>query len=131
MEFITGAAAAIGAGFFTNPLEVVKTRMQLQGELRGKGQYTVHYRNFFHAFYIIGKTDGVLALQKGLSPSLIHQVLLNGTRLGIYQVAEERKWHLKESGEVSLANTILISSFAGAIGAYTGSPLYLVSLSSI
>jgi solute carrier family 25 protein 34/35 len=128
MEFVIGGLAAVSAACFTNPLEVVKTRLQLQGELKAKGQYTVHYRNFFHAFYIIGKTDGLLALQKGLVPSLIHQVLLNGTRLGIYQFAEERKWHLKDNGDVSLANTIAIASTAGAIGAYTGSPLYLVSL---
>lgn len=126
MEFIIGGLAAVGAGCFTNPLEVVKTRLQLQGELRARGQYAVHYRNFFHAFYIIAKTDGILALQKGLVPALWHQVLLNGTRLGVYQFAEERKWHLKPNGEVSLCNTLIISATAGFLGAYTGSPLYLV-----
>jgi len=39
-----GGMAAVGAGVFTNPLEVVKIRMQLQGELQAKGQYSVHYR---------------------------------------------------------------------------------------
>lgn len=128
MEFAIGAVSAVCAGCFTNPLEVVKTRMQLQGELKARGQYTRHYKNFFHAFYVIGKTDGLLALQKGLVPALIHQVLLNGTRLGIYQIAEERKWNLKENGDISLGNTLLISSTAGAISAFTGSPMYLVSL---
>lgn len=33
-ECLTGGVAASGACFFTNPLEVVKTRMQLQGELQ-------------------------------------------------------------------------------------------------
>ncbi|XP_014254216.1 solute carrier family 25 member 35-like isoform X2 [Cimex lectularius] len=73
MEFIIGASSAVGAVIFTNPLEVVKTRFQLQGELKKKGQYTVHYKNFFHAFYLIGKTEGVLALQKGLASAAIHQ----------------------------------------------------------
>lgn len=34
IEFLLGGLATCGAGFFTNPLEVVKTRMQLQGELK-------------------------------------------------------------------------------------------------
>ena len=70
MEFLLGGVSACGAGFFTNPLEVVKTRMQLQGELRARGQYAVHYRNVFHAFYNIAKVDGITALQKGLVPAL-------------------------------------------------------------
>lgn len=44
MEFLIGGIAACGAGFFTNPLEVVKTRMQLQGELQARGQHAIHYR---------------------------------------------------------------------------------------
>ena len=41
MEFVLGGVAAAGAGFFTNPLDVVKTRIQLQGELRNRGSYKV------------------------------------------------------------------------------------------
>lgn len=44
MEFLIGGLAACGAGFFTNPLEVVKTRMQLQGELQARGQHAIYYR---------------------------------------------------------------------------------------
>lgn len=40
---IAGVAAAT-AGAICNPLEVVKIRMQLQGELKARGQYAVHYR---------------------------------------------------------------------------------------
>ena len=39
-ECVLGAAAASSACLFTNPLEVVKTRMQLQGELKARGEYT-------------------------------------------------------------------------------------------
>lgn len=82
MDFAIGGLAAVGAGFFTNPLEVIKTRMQLQGELQAKGQHAVHYRNVFHATYMIAKHDGVLALQNGLVPALYVQLVLNGVRLG-------------------------------------------------
>jgi len=128
MEFAIGAMSAMGAVVFTNPLEVVKTRFQLQGELRAKGAYQVHYRNFLHAGYRIAKEDGLLGLQKGLAPALIHQVLLNGVRLGGYQWAEERGWNLKADGGVSLPRTIGIGAGMGALGAYAGSPLYLVKV---
>jgi len=44
MELVLGGVAAVGAGLFSNPLEVIKIRMQLQGELQAKGKYAVHYR---------------------------------------------------------------------------------------
>lgn len=74
MEFVLGALGASGAVCFTNPLEVVKTRFQLQGELKKAGNYKVHYRNFPHAVYVVAKHEGLLALQKGLFPAMGHQV---------------------------------------------------------
>lgn len=127
MEFVLGGTAAVGAVCFTNPLEVVKTRFQLQGELKARGQYAVHYSNFFHAMYVIAKNDGILALQKGLAPAAVHQIFLNGTRLGGYQIAEDRKWFLNEDGTVSLWKSSLIGAAAGSLGGFLGSPLYLVS----
>lgn len=53
-----------------------------KGELKGKGTYQLHYRNVFHAAWTIARTDGVLALQKGLGPALVYQFVMNGVRLG-------------------------------------------------
>jgi solute carrier family 25 protein 34/35 len=128
MDFIVGASAAMTATLFSNPLEVVKTRFQLQGELRGKGQYAVHYRGFFHAFYIIAKTDGLLALQKGIIPALWHQLFMNGIRLGGVQLAEKAGYTQKADGKVSLSKLALVAAFFGGVTAYTGSPFYLVIL---
>jgi solute carrier family 25 protein 34/35 len=86
MEFVIAASAGMGACLFTNPLEVLKTRMQLQGELKARGEHAVHYRNVIHASYTIVKNDGVFALQKGLVPALWVQLFLNGMRLGKYNV---------------------------------------------
>lgn len=80
MDFIVGGLAGVAAGFFSNPFDVVKTRMQLQGELRARGQHAVHYRNIPHAMYTIVKHDGLSALQKGLVPALWFQWVVNGVR---------------------------------------------------
>ena len=127
MEFILGGVAATGAGFFTNPLDVIKTRLQLQGELQARGLYTVHYKGFFHAFYAVAKNDGILALQKGLVPALWYQLVMNGVRLGGYDFAEKRGWLMNRKGETSMFKSTLTGAFTGCASAYIGSPFYLVS----
>lgn len=129
IEFVIGASAAGTAVMFTNPLEVVKTRYQLQGELQAKGQYKVHYSSIFQTFIQICKHDGMLGLQKGLYPAFIHQLFLNGTRLGLYQVMEDKRLvHNIVNGEekVSLLKAMIGGIIAGSAGAFIGSPFYLV-----
>ena len=43
MDILTGGFATSFAVIFTNPMEVVKTRLQLQGELAIKGGRTRNY----------------------------------------------------------------------------------------
>nr|XP_018908139.1 PREDICTED: solute carrier family 25 member 35-like [Bemisia tabaci]XP_018908140.1 PREDICTED: solute carrier family 25 member 35-like [Bemisia tabaci] len=128
MEFLIGGTAASTAMLFTNPMEVVKTRFQLQGELKAKGCYQVHYRNVVHAFYIIAKTDGILGLQGGLGPAMGYQMVLNGMRLGIFQVAEEKKWLAGPTGEISVLKTLGFSVLAGGIGGFISSPFYMIKV---
>ncbi|XP_054899620.1 solute carrier family 25 member 35 [Poeciliopsis prolifica] len=125
MDFVLGGAAACGACLFTNPLEVVKTRMQLQGELKSRGSYQVYYRNVFHAFYTIGKVDGLAGLQKGLVPGLFYQFFMNGVRLGSYAIIESAGY-IHTDGRVSAVKTTLAGACAGVVGAVMGSPVYLV-----
>jgi hypothetical protein len=44
MDLLMGGTAAAAAGAICNPLEVIKIRMQLQGELQARGHYFIHYR---------------------------------------------------------------------------------------
>ncbi|XP_023315746.1 brain mitochondrial carrier protein 1-like [Trichogramma pretiosum] len=126
VEFAIGATAAVGAGFFTNPIDVVKIRLQLQGELEARGTYTRAYRNTFHAAYQIARHEGLLALQSGLVTALGFQVVLNGTRLGSYNLAKRYELIVNEAGDTNVFKTATISGIAGCVGAVLGSPLYLV-----
>ncbi|KAJ8966956.1 hypothetical protein NQ314_003178 [Rhamnusium bicolor] len=45
MDFVIGGTAACGAAIFSNPFDVLKTRMQLQGELRARGTYQWLHKN--------------------------------------------------------------------------------------
>ncbi|XP_036751915.2 solute carrier family 25 member 35 isoform X2 [Manis pentadactyla] len=125
MDFLMSGLAACGACLFTNPLEVVKTRMQLQGELQAPGTYQRHYRNVFHAFITIGRVDGLAALQKGLGPALLYQFLMNGIRLGTYGLAEAGGYLHSDDGSLSPARSAAAGALAGVMGAYLGSPIYM------
>lgn len=125
LEFLFGGVSTCGAALFTNPLEVVKTRMQLQGELRAKGQFQVHYRNVFHAFFTVAKYEGVCALQKGLGPALAYQFVMNGFRLGSFQLLNDSLLANNE-GHTTVAASVLCGAIAGSIGGFFGSPMYMV-----
>jgi solute carrier family 25 protein 34/35 len=85
VEFVLGALASCGAVTVSNPMEVIKTRFQLQGELQKRGIYVVQYRNLSHAFLTIARNEGIRGLQKGLLLAYPYTITMNGTRLGLYE----------------------------------------------
>ncbi|XP_031849294.1 solute carrier family 25 member 35 [Nomia melanderi] len=126
IEFAIGALAATGAGFFTNPIDVVKVRLQLQGELAARNSYKKIYKNTLHAAYLIGKHEGVLALQAGIVPALYFQVVLNGIRLGVYNTAKNHELITNQKGDTAIFSTVIVTGLSGCMGAVLGSPFYMI-----
>lgn len=63
LQFLLGGLAACGAVTFTNPWEVIKTRLQLQGELVKKtGSTRLVYKGIGHAFKKIARQEGLRGL---------------------------------------------------------------------
>ena len=60
--------------------KVVKTRIQLQGELAVRGTYVEPYKGILNAFITVAKNDGIAGLQKGLTPALYFQFIINSFR---------------------------------------------------
>ncbi|XP_050504760.1 solute carrier family 25 member 35-like [Diabrotica virgifera virgifera] len=126
MDFVIGGLAASGAAIFSNPFDVVKTRMQLQGELQARGKHQVFYKNVFHAGWVIAKNEGIRGLQKGLGTAILMHSVRNSTRLGIYQWLHKKEYLTNEHGKTIFHRSALASAFSGAAGAFLGSPLFLV-----
>lgn len=120
-DLVLGAAAGCMACVLTNPLEVVKTRLQLQGELRAPGTYPRPYRGVLRAAGAVCRADGLRGLQKGLAAGLLYQGLMNGVRFYCYSCALAAGWTGWPGG------TVVAGAVAGAVGAFVGSPAYLVS----
>lgn len=71
-SFVLGSLAACGAVTVTNPLDVVKTRLVLQGQMDRNA--VLLYRGPFSALFKIMRTEGPAALLKGLVPAYATQV---------------------------------------------------------
>lgn len=125
-EFYIGGMATATAVLFTNPLDLVKTRFQLQGELQNRGTYDIKYKNIFDAFIKIGRKEGILGLHKGLIPALTYQITMNSTRLGIYQTILNSGITTNSEKEQQFSKLLIAGAFSGCCGALVGNPFYLV-----
>ncbi|KAM5322572.1 solute carrier family 25 member 34 isoform 1-T1 [Glossophaga mutica] len=120
VDLVLGASACCLACIFTNPLEVVKTRLQLQGELQAPGTYHRPYRGLVASVAAVARADGLCGLQKGLAASLLYQSLMNSVRFYCYSLACQAGLTQQPGG------TVVAGAVAGALGAFVGSPAYLV-----
>lgn len=119
-------AAAAGAGAatltLTNPLWVVKTRLQTQNLKLNLGRQQTQYRNTFHALWQIARTEGLSGLYSGLAPStmgLLHVAI----QLPLYEysksrVAEARECSLDELRPMELVMTSAISKMVASSATY-------------
>ncbi|XP_040143895.1 solute carrier family 25 member 34 isoform X2 [Ictidomys tridecemlineatus] len=120
VDLVLGASACCLACVFTNPLEVVKTRLQLQGELQARGTYPRPYRGLMSSVAAVARADGLRGLQKGLAAGLLYQGLMNGVRFYCYSLAGQAGLTQQPGG------IVVAGAVAGALGAFVGSPAYLV-----
>lgn len=126
MDFLIGGIAAMGATLFSNPIDVLKTRMQLQGELQAPGQHTVHYKNIYDAAKIIAKTEGIMALQKGLSAALVVQGVRNGCKLGTYQWLSNQGFICDSQNQIFFFRSLFAAALGGSLGSFFGTPFFRI-----
>lgn len=81
---IFAGMASIVAGSATHPIETVKTRMQVVGEVGARSK--VDYRgNFFKAAKIVTKNEGAAGLFKGIQATWMRESIYSSLRLGLYE----------------------------------------------
>ena len=129
LDLSSGVTAAAVATIFTNPLDVVKTRLQFQGELQRKGEYRQHYStvNVIRAILTVIKNDGIRSAQSGLGAALAYSCTMHGIRLGMFSVVERNGWTRDpEDGEIVLLPTAAAAEASGILGSLCSQPLFLV-----
>lgn len=88
-SILTNVGLASSAGMmavtFTHPLELTKTRLQLDQELiRKSKQQRPKYQGWLDCMITTVNKDGFRGLQRGLSAALLREAVFNGVRIGLY-----------------------------------------------
>lgn len=125
-KYVLTAQSALVAETLTFPLDITKTRLQLQNELIKKS-FSPHfqYRGMINmAFFIIHK-EGITGLYQGLPPALLRHIVYSGIRIGIYEHIRD---FIKGNGEFTLWKKALSGAISGAIGQFIASPTDLVKV---
>lgn len=142
--FVEGGIASIIAGCSTHPLDLIKVRMQLQGEpapvVQTLRPALAFHSTAAHAAHIhiptppppprvgpvavgvrIVQHEGVAALFSGVSATVLRQTLYSTTRMGLYEILKQR-WSEPETNVIPLPKKIAAGLIAGGIGAAVGNP---------
>ncbi|KAF9531920.1 mitochondrial carrier domain-containing protein [Crepidotus variabilis] len=125
--FGCGAVAACIAVTVSNPAEVAKTRLQLQGEL-AKGGVKKVYSSAADVLVKTWRYEGIRGLQRGLPPAYAYQFLLNGSRLGFYEPFRRNinRFFGYEPQQQLPFTSVAAGATSGAVGAALGNPLFLI-----
>ncbi|KAL5753351.1 hypothetical protein ACOSQ2_023858 [Xanthoceras sorbifolium] len=137
--FVEGGIASIVAGCSTHPLDLIKVRMQLQGEnnapihslrpalaFQNSTTTTIHHPPPPRVGPVtvgvrIFQQEGVAALFSGVSATVLRQTLYSTTRMGLYEILKQ-KWTDPQTRNITLTRKIAAGLIAGGIGAAVGNP---------
>lgn len=113
--FLVGGAAGCIATSCIQPIDMIKVRIQLAGEIPGASKNPIAI-----ASKLI-KEEGFAKLYKGLDAGLLRQITYTTTRLGVFRGLSD---YMKptDGKPLSFAKKAAISLSAGAIGAIVGNP---------
>ena len=125
--FICGGGAALVAITCTHPIDVVKTRLQVQGEL---GANDRAYRGIANSLTTIARREGTRGLYRGLLPAYGLQFSVTAVRFAVYDVQKrfvgEEFGKGATQGEQSTLRNFAMGCMSGVLGGVCGNPWFLV-----
>lgn len=113
-SLVAGACAGVSSTLVTYPLELLKTRLTIQGDV---------YNGLFDAFVKILQEGGPAELYRGLTPSLIGVVPYAATNYFAYDTLRKTYRKILKQEKIGNIETLLIGSLAGAISSSATFPL--------
>lgn len=117
--FAYGGISSVAAEIVTFPLDVTKTRLQIQ---QGRN---VQYKSFIDCGKQIFKTEGYKGLYGGISAAVLRQVCYGSLKFGTYYTMKNffvSKFYHDEHGNENLFINVSCAAFSGAFSSAIANP---------
>ncbi|ORX58953.1 mitochondrial carrier [Hesseltinella vesiculosa] len=116
-EAVAGGAAGASQVVFTNPLEIVKIRLQVQGE-----QLKAHPDMPRRSAIWIVKNLGIVGLYKGVSACLLRDVPFSAIYFPAYAHLKKDVFHEGPDHKLAISELLMAGAIAGMPAAYLTTP---------
>ncbi|KAM9317137.1 LOW QUALITY PROTEIN: mitochondrial uncoupling protein 4 [Gastrophryne carolinensis] len=131
-KFLLSACAACVAELVTFPLDLTKTRLQIQGEAAQKSHGEVGmaapYRGMVRTAVGIVQEEGLLKLWQGATPALYRHIVYSGVRMVAYEQLRDSPLGKGDAETFPLWKAVVGGMTAGAVGQFFASPTDLVKV---
>lgn len=114
VRFFSSAVSGMSATALIQPLDMVKTRLQVD--------YVKRYSSGVHCFSEICRKEGPWTLYNGLSAALARQMSYGMIRLGIFDTLQEADMQRTNRKSLPILTKAGYGLMAGGIGSWIGNP---------
>ncbi|KAG8468592.1 hypothetical protein KFE25_013675 [Diacronema lutheri] len=118
IEFVQAGSAAVCATVIVNPVDVMKTRLQLQT--------TPASTCFVTGLAHVARTEGVRGLQRGLAAASLLQFTNVACRFGFYDLAKSRLLADGDDARTVHLKSMAAGAGSGLIAAVVSNPFFLL-----
>ncbi|RMX43930.1 hypothetical protein pdam_00011274 [Pocillopora damicornis] len=137
-KYCLSSMAATVAETVTFPLDITKTRLQIQGERASTIQSTtaanVPYRGMVRTAVGIVEEEGLRNLWSGVTPAILRHIVYTGSRMTAYEFLRNKVLKRNPDGRFPLwqsfipRKSVIAGMSAGAFGQFIASPTDLVKV---
>ncbi|XP_045354410.1 tudor domain-containing protein 6 isoform X2 [Leopardus geoffroyi] len=132
-KFLLSGCAATVAELATFPLDLTKTRLQMQGEaalarLGDGARESAPYRGMVRTALGIVQEEGFLKLWQGVTPAIYRHVVYSGGRMVTYEHLREVVFGKSEDKHYPLWKSVIGGMMAGVVGQFLANPTDLVKV---
>ncbi|KFM58090.1 Mitochondrial uncoupling protein 4, partial [Stegodyphus mimosarum] len=135
-KYLLSSSAAAVAETATYPLDITKTRLQIQGEAavskcngyNSRVGHNVKSKGMLHTAVGIVQEEGLLKLWQGVTPAIYRHLVYSGCRMTFYEIFREKLLQKKPDSAPVVWKSVLCGSASGALGQFLASPTDLVKV---